>query len=311
MRVTNNMLLDNYLNNLYGNLSKMDKLQTQVATNKRITKLSDDPMGVISSMKCRVKLYKIDQYRDNIENARTWLTQTESSVLEMNEVIKSAYETSVHVANDYMTEDDKSAAAELIGQLRDHVLTIGNSKVGDKYIFGGYNVTNKPLTVDAAGNILYNGLDLTNESDPALIAENEQIIEYEIGDDLKTQVSVTGTRLLKMGDNNIYSVLDDLYNALKSNESAEVIDEYVGKLQDCQTHVLSIESELGGRTNRLELVSNRYDEEFLNYTKTKSEIEDVDLAEAVMNFEMAKAVYTSALQIGSEIIQPSLVDFLK
>lgn len=311
MRVTNNMLLDNYLNNLYGNLNKMDKLQTQVATNKRITKLSDDPMGVISSMKCRVKLYKIDQYRDNIENARTWLTQTESSVLEMNEVIKSAYETSVHVANDYMTEDDKNAAAELIGQLRDHVLTIANSKVGDKYIFGGYNVTNKPLTVDASGNILYNGLDLTNESDPALIAENEQIIEYEIGDDLQTQVSVTGSRLMKMGDDNIYSVLDNLYNALKSNESAEVIDEYVGKLQDCQTHVLAIESELGGRTNRLELVSNRYDEEFLNYTKTKSEIEDVDLAEAVMNFEMAKAVYTSALQIGSEIIQPSLVDFLK
>lgn len=311
MRVTNNMLLDNYLNNLYGNLNKMDKLQTQVATNKRITKLSDDPMGVISSMKCRVKLYKIDQYRDNIENARTWLTQTESSVLEMNEIIKSAYETSVHVANDYMTEDDKSAAAELIGQLRDHVLTIGNSKVGDKFIFGGYNVTSEPITVDASGNILYNGLDLTNESDPALIAENEQVIEYEIGDDLQTQVSVTGSRLLKMGDNNIYSVLDDLYNALKSNESAEVIDEYVGKLQDCQTHVLAIESELGGRTNRLELVSNRYDEEFLNYTKTKSQIEDVDLAEAVMNFEMAKAVYTSALQIGSEIIQPSLIDFLK
>lgn len=311
MRVTNGMLLDNYLNNLYGNLNKMSKLQTQIANEKRITKISDDPMGVISSMKCRVKLYKIDQYKSNVQNAQTWLTQTETSVLEMNEIVKSAYETSVHVANDYMTEDDKSAAAELIGQLRDHVLTIGNSKIGDKFIFGGYNVTNQPFTVDASGDIFYNGLDLTNDTDPNLIAENKQIIEYEIGNNMKTEVSITGSTLLGMGDDNIYTVLDDLYNALKADEPADVINDYVDKLQGCQSHLLAIEAELGGKMNRLELVTNRYEDDILNYKELKSNIEDVDLAEAVMNFEMAKAVYTSALQIGSEIIQPSLVDFLK
>lgn len=311
MRVTNGMLLDNYLNNLYGNLNKMSKLQTQMASEKRIVKISDDPMGVISCMKYRVKLYKMDQYKSNVQNAQTWLTQTETSVLEMNEIVKSAYETTVHVANDYMSEDDKNAAAELIGQLRDHALTIGNSKIGDKFIFGGYNVTNQPFTVDASGNILYNGLDLTNDTDPNLIAENEQIIEYEIGNNMKTEVSITGSKLLGMGDNNIYTVLDDLYNALKADEPADVINDYVDKLQDCQSHLLGIEAEIGGKMNRLELVTNRYEDDILNYKEMKSNIEDVDLAEAVMNFEMAKAVYNSALQIGSEIIQPSLINFLK
>jgi len=311
MRVTNNMLLDNYLNNLYSNLNKMDDLQAQVATNKRITKMSDDPMGVIATMKYGVKLYKIDQYQDNIVNAQTWLRQTESSVLEMNEVIKQAYETAVQISSDYMTSEDKSAAGELIGQLRDHVLTIGHSKVGDKYTFGGYNVTSDPFTLDAAGNILYNGLDLTNAADPALIAEDGQYIEFEIGKDMKSQVSVTGSSLLGMGDDNIYTVMDDLYTALKSNASASELSGYVDKLKDSQSHVLALEAEIGGRTNRLELVSNRYSDDTLNYAEQKSMIEDVDQAEAIMNYKMAESVYTAALQIGSSIIQPSLIDFLK
>ena len=311
MRVTNNMLLNNYLRNLYGNLENMDRIQTQLATNRRITKMSDDPIGVISSMQCRVKLYRIEQYQDNIDQATTWLEQTESSVLELNEIVKSAYEATVHISSDYMTGEDKAATAELIGQLRDHVLTIGNNKAGDKFIFGGYNVTKAPFEVDALGNVLYNGLDLTDSTNPDLLAEGAQVIGYEIGYDISMEVSVPGAKLLGTGEKNIYSVLDNLYNALKNDETAGQISGYIDQLQDCQSHVLSVDAELGGRINRLELVKNRYDEDFINYTGLKSNIEDVDLAEAVMNYKMAEAVYTSALQVGSSIIQPSLLDFLK
>ena len=168
MRVTNSMMLGGYLKNLNNNLSTLSKLQTQMATGKRITRPSDDPVGVVSAMQTRVKLYKSEQYKTNVESALTWLDQTESSVLELNEIIKSAYERAVNMASDYQSSEEKVATAELIGQLRDHVITIGNAKTGDKYIFGGYNVSKPPFVVDGTGNILYNGCDLTNASDPAL-----------------------------------------------------------------------------------------------------------------------------------------------
>lgn len=310
MRITNGMILNNYVNNLHNNLEKMDKFQTQIATNKRITKLSDDPIGVISSMQCRVKLYKIEQYKKNIDTAQTWVQQTESSVLQMNEVIKTAYEATVHIANDYMTGSDKSAAAELIGQLRDDIKMVGNSKSGDKYIFGGYNVITPPFTLNATGDILYNGLDLNDDTNSALITENSQVIEYEIGYNMNTEISIPGTRLMNMGEDNIYSVLDDLYNVLKSNGSAAQIGEYIDKIQNCQGHMMAIEADLGGRTNRLQLVTNRYEDDFINYTELKSKVEDVDLAEVSMKYKMSEAVYLAALRIGSDIIQPSLVDFL-
>lgn len=310
MRITNGMILDKYLKNINKNMASMVDLQTQVSTGKRLNKLSDNPVDAVSVMQYRVKLYKGAQYKENVERGLTMLEQTESSVMELNEIIKSAYETAINVSNDYMSEDDKAAAAALIGQLRDHVLTIGNAQSGDKYIFGGFNVNKAPFSLDGSGNVLYNGLDLTDETNPLLIAEDATSIEYEMGFDMKMSVTVTGTELVGMGDDNIYTILDNLYNALMNDASAEELSPYIDQIKSRQSDVLSVAAQIGGRVNRLELIANRYEEDSLMYTDMKSKLEDVDQAEAVMNFKMAEYVYTAALQIGSKIIQPSLVDFL-
>ena len=65
-----------------------------------------------------------------------------------------------------------------------------------------------------------------------------------------------------------------------------------------------------GITNRLDLISNRYEEDKLNYKEMQSRVEDVDQAEAITQYKTASAVYLFALQIGSNIVKPSLVDYL-
>lgn len=310
MRVTTSMMLGGYLKNIGNNLSGLSKLQKQMATGKRITKLSDDPVGVVSGMQTRVKLYKSEQYKKNVDKAMTWLEQTESSVLELNEMIKNAYERAVNMASDFMTADDKVATAQFIGQLREHVITIGNTRSGDMFIFGGYNVSTPPFVVDGSGGILYNGLDLRDGENPALAAEGEVSIEYEVGFDAKMAISTSGVQLFGVGENNIYTVLDDLYNALMDDAPASVISPFITKLQQCQTHVMSIDASIGGRVNRIELIQNRFENDILMYEELQSNIEDVDQAHAIMNYKMAEAIYTASLQIGSQVIQASLVNFL-
>lgn len=311
MRVTNSMLLSNYLKNINSNLNSVGKMQQQMASGKRINKISDDPIGAISSMQVRTKLYKTEQYQKNVDKALSWLDETESSVLELNEVLKSAYETAVNQSTETMDPQDKKAAAELIGQLRDHLITVGNAKTGDKYIFGGYNVTNAPFEVDASGNILYNGRDLTNGTDPALIDMADDSISYAVGFNITLGISTNGARLFGTGDDNLYTLLDSFYNALNSDAPASELSGYVSKIQDAQSNVLSIEAEIGGKTNRLELIQDRFEDDIITYTDRKSKIEDVDEADAIMNYKMAETVYQASLQVGSDIIQLSLVDFLK
>jgi flagellar hook-associated protein 3 FlgL len=311
VRITSGMMKDNYLKCLNRNMASMVGLQYKMATGKRLNKMSDDPVDAMSVMQFRVKLYRNEQYRQSVESGLTWLQQTESSVSELNELLKSAYEAVIQMSNDFLGDDDKGAAAELIGQLRDHVLTIGNAQSGAQYIFGGHNTKKAPFSADGSGKPVYNGLDLTDDTNPALIEESETNIAYEVGFNLRMNVSVNGVQLLGMGDDNIYTMLDNLYNALKGGASADELTVYAGELQNAQSHVLSVLGDIGGRVNRLELISNRYEEDKLMYTDIKSKLEEVDQAEALMNFKIAEYVYNAALQVGSKIVQPSLVDFLK
>jgi len=305
------MMQDNYLKSLSRNMGKMINLQYQMASGKRLNRMSDNPVDSMSVMQFRAKIYKSERYQDSVQAGLTWLQQTESSVMELNKLLQTAYETVIQMSNDWLGDDDKQATAAMIGQLRDHVLTIGNAQTGSQYIFGGYNTKKTPFTVDDTGKILYNGLDLTDDTNPALIDESKVSIEYEVGHNLRMSVSVNGVQLLGMGDDNIYTILDNLYNALTGGATADELTVYAGKLQDAQSHVLSVLGDIGGRVNRLELIANRYEEDQLMYTDIKSKLEDVDQAEAIMNFKMAEYVYNAALQVGSKIVQPSLVDFLK
>ncbi len=311
MRISNSMLNDNYLSNLNTNLEKMLKQQTQIATGKRITKLSDDPIGAINIMNANVKLERLEQYEKNVTSAQTWVERTENAILELNTVITSAYESAVSSANDYLTGPDKEATAALIGQLRDHALSIANSQSGDKYLFGGFNTINQPFKLDGAtGALLYNGIDMSNASDPALIAEGSQVIQYEVAFNVKLDISISGTEVMGTGEDNIYKILDDFYDALQNDASVDDLGGYIDKLKDAQGNLLNIENKIGGLTNRLELIMTRHEEDHLNYTSSKSILEDVDQAEAIMKFKMTENIYQASLQISSKILQLTLVDFL-
>jgi|LSQX01.2.fsa_nt_gb flagellar hook-associated protein 3 FlgL len=312
MRVTNGMISRGYLNNLNSNLSSLAKYQNQMATGRRIATISDDPAGVLKSMQTRVKLYKVEQYKSNIENAQTWLQESETNVMELNEVIQSAYEATIQAANTHITDTEKKAIAEMVQQLRDHVLEIANSKVGDKFLFGGYNTTEKPFKVDpVTGELLYNGISVTGGDPVALALEDKQYIQYETGYQMKTDVSIPGTKLVGLGENNIYVILDELTKALESDASSQEISAFAGKLQNAQGNTMALAAEIGGRTNRLKLVKNRYEDEVIRYKEMKSEVEDIDQAEVIMQFKMAESVYLAALRVGTSIVQPSLVDYLK
>jgi flagellar hook-associated protein 3 FlgL len=311
MRITSRMMKNDFLNNLNTNLTILTKSQKQIATGKVLNSLSDDPIRLISSMNCKVKLGRTVRYKSSVSSALEWLDQTESSVSELNDILKSAYETAVKMSNDDLTLDDKNAAAELIAQLRDHVLGLGNSQVGDRYIFGGYNVNKPPFTADGTGGINYNGIDLTDETNASLINEGKEKIQIELGYNVSMDISINGTELLGTGDGNIYSMLNDFYNALRSDSDASVLSGYITKIQDAQSKTLSTLSKVGGMINRMELLENRYEEERLTYIEQKSNIEDVDYAEAYMNYNMAKAVYEAALQVGTEITQRTILDYMR
>ena len=81
MRITNGMLTSNCLTNINRNKSEMDKLNTQLATQKKIQKPSEDPITAIRALRYRYTSAEISQYLDrNIKDANGWLEVTEDAL---------------------------------------------------------------------------------------------------------------------------------------------------------------------------------------------------------------------------------------
>ena len=313
MRVTNSMMTNSVLNNLNTNMKRLDKYQRQMASEKRITKLSDDPVGVITCMQARAKMSKINQYQDSIASARKWIETTEGAMSDINAIMTNCYETAIDMATDAKTTQDRQAGAEYIKQMMGHLVQTANASVGEQYVLSGYNTANPPFKVDeATGKLLYNGLEMYPTPDPAIAAEKDQKIKFEIGYGLDTEVTFTGAYVMGEGSDNLYAKLEALYNDLMDpTKTAEDINKHIQPLQDGQASVLSKMAELGGRDNRLEMIEQRYEQEYLSYQTRLSEVEDIDLAEVAIMESMAKAVYQAALQTGASIIQPTLMDYMR
>ena len=77
MRVTGKMIRQKILYNTNTAMERLQFAQTQMATGKRILKASDDPLGLSKAMRARAILTDNRQFLRNIEDALSWLENTE------------------------------------------------------------------------------------------------------------------------------------------------------------------------------------------------------------------------------------------
>ncbi len=97
---------------------------------------------------------------------------------------------------------------------------------------------------------------------------------------------------------------------LEKNDKAG-IDSFMDKLDGHLDRVLSVRADIGAKTNRMELALERTQDNNLSFTKALSNVEDVDLSKTIMLLKNFENVYRASLSMGTKIIQPSLVDFLR
>ncbi len=145
----------------------------------------------------------------------------------------------------------------------------------------------------------------------SLDGESGDSLSLQVGSGHTMEISVPGTELLGRGSDNIYVMLDGFYKALTSGADTDEVNDYIGQLQGAQNRILSLEARVGARMERLDTLSKRYGANTVNYTQMRSDAEDVDLAEAIMNYSTAETVYNAALAAGAQVIQTSLIDFLR
>ena len=298
MRVTNKMMNNNLLMNLNRGLTRLERINNQLGTKKKINAPSDDPVKTELILRTSTSIRQTEQYIRNIGSAVSWLDATDVVLQDVVSVIHRAKDLAVSGASTHLDDTARKALADEVAQLRDNLMQLANSTHGGRYLFARQHTDSPPFTTDP------------NSTEPLPDVEylegqgDSNLVQYEIGEGVTMEVSVDGDFFL-----GIFSALKTLHEDL--TQSGRAPDDVLGDLDDALDGVLSIMSEIGGKQNRVDLAQERLQDLQLNLTKILSEEQDLDYAEAIMELKMEEFAYRTALAVGARIIQPSLVDFLR
>lgn len=146
MRIADKMQFNQVTTNVQKNRSEMSDLQNQAATQKRVNKPSDDPLASARVLSARSEEKINSQFIKNINQARSFLEFSDTSLGELSEILVRAKELAIAMSSDASANDEiRKVTASEIEQIYNQAIQIGNRKMGDRYIFGGFQTQRTPF----------------------------------------------------------------------------------------------------------------------------------------------------------------------
>lgn len=311
------------MTNLNTNLNRMERYHRQIESGRKFDRPSEDPVGMSKSLKLYTDLSKIEQYQRNLNDSISWMHTTEDAISEVGEIIQRARELIVYASNGDKTEGDTRNIAEEIKQLKDQLVKLGNTRHAGRSIFTGFKTDKDLLKVDDDGKVTY-----------AINVSKGDVSIYNVGISENIEVNTIGSKIFGALNANgdpaygesvnegdeiaMMDIFDRLISAMGTSSGEEnadfdqdKINGILGDIDKIFDQVLAVRSEIGAKTNRLEMTEKRLSSENINFRNALSLNEDVDAAEAIMELKMAENVYMAAMSMGSRVIQSSLIDFLR
>ncbi len=139
MRITNKIMQRNNLANINTNKVYQDTLSTQMSTQKKISRPSDDPVVAIRALRLRSNVTEVSQYYSkNIPDAESWLNITEDALKNHTEVLTNMISQVTKGSNGDLTSKDRQIILEQLKALSGEVYSTANADYAGRYVFAGY-----------------------------------------------------------------------------------------------------------------------------------------------------------------------------
>ncbi|MBP2109961.1 flagellar hook-associated protein FlgL [Paenibacillus silagei] len=304
IRVTSNMMSSQLLLNLNRNARTMNETQLQLASGRKINKPSDDPVGITYSLRYRAELSSNEQYTKNVDSALSWLDYNDTVLGQAGDVIQRLRDLTVQASTGSNPQSALDSINEEVMQLKEQLVDIANSKLNGKYIFNGEQYTTKPY--DFA-----KGADGTYDTSQEVITDAGQI-QYIVGEGVQMPINLTGNSVFgNTGESdNIFSLINNLSSALKAGNITGISSQ-LDKIDTRTETILSARSEIGAKTNRVELMQDRLSDLNINLTDLQAKTEDADYEGLIMQSKIQENIYNASLSVGAKIISTTLVDFIR
>ncbi len=122
------------------------RLNEQISSGMRINRPSDDSIGSIAVQHSHRMMEEIVQYSSNVNHARDWLQQAESTMSSLSDIISMAKERAEQMATGTYTPEQRQMIATDVSNFLSQFLSLANTQVNGDYIFAGSRVDQPAAT---------------------------------------------------------------------------------------------------------------------------------------------------------------------
>lgn len=351
MRIADKMLFEQVKSNVGKNRRTMADLQNQAATQKRVTKPSDDPLAASRVLGERVDLSGKKQFTKSLNYAKSFLEFTDQSLGELSESLMRVKELAINQANDASAgPETRRVAAEEINQLYDQVIQIGNRKLGERFIFGGFKTTDSPfdssgkysgdqgeikihidkdafLSMNLPGNLVFHGEGFGKDGASVVHSEQAKTIE-EFKEQRAMEVATEEPELRgpasvahrvgseKLSEKNEGENTVNIFNVLEGLEISLRANDKAGvqdsleEIDKALSQVVLARAQVGSRSTVLENYAQTLEKAKVDNQISISQLEDADIFSTVSDINKTESTLQATLQTSGKLVQKSLLDFL-
>ncbi len=295
MRITQRAVVLTSLQGLNRNLDAVGKLQQQLTTGRIINAPSDSPTGTNKAMQTRSEQAAVAQQARNISDATSWLEQGGSTLIEILDTTRRVRDLTVQGLNTGgSSEASRQALATEVASLREGLLSLANTAVQGRPLFGGITSGDKAYNDDGT----YAGM-------PGEVVRRLSASET-------VRVDVSGPDTFGPAGNNLFDVVGRIAAELSADPvDPAALEDDLAALDGVAELMRTAVADVGSRASRVERAEQLNFDRSLSLTAELGETENVDLPNTIMRLQMQQVGYEAALAATAKAISPTLLDYLR
>ena len=276
---------------------RLATLQAQMSSGKAITKPSDDPNATFSALQFRGEQARFTQWSRNAEDGLSRMAVADSQLQSLTQQATRAQTLLLQGQNTAtMGPVERGALADEIDGLRATMLNTANFSYLGHPIFGG--TTSGSLSFDdATGAYVGDTIPVTRSAG----AQATVRVDVNGAEALTSDGTPSGTT--------IFQLMTSISDHLRNDPTGLAADG--ATLNNIMGNMVTAQAQIGAATNRLDTLKSVADGQMLNLAQSISGVEDTDLTKTIVDMSAQQASYQAALKATANIVQPSLMDFLK
>jgi flagellar hook-associated protein 3 FlgL len=308
MRITSAYAFESSVANLQKRQQSLATMQEQLTSGKRVQTPSDDPAAAAAAARAMDNTTRVAAQQRASDASKNDMKQSEAALGDAGNLLQQARDLVVSAGNGSYSDSDRATIVQQLRGLRTDLLAVANRADGTgRYLFGGQGSDTPPL-VDTPAGVVYNGL--AGQQQAASARSMPLTVDGRSAWTQTADPSNPGSTISP------FDALDRTINQLATpgqtaTQVAQTVSQGLGAIDAVSGTLSTWRSSAGAALNSADTVDSQLSAAKLDAQTQRSNAEDLDMVQAISDFQSRQSGYDAALKTYSMVQQMSLFQYLK